>query len=128
MGCLPIRDMLHSSIISPDGAKQFAAEALSAGLAVTHHPPARTENGDAQAIEDRLQLNMSAVQTASRATAAFDMADHLFTLGPVLHVQPQDCFAALRLRPGLEILMSFRCLYQFADLVVQDKTLLLEYL
>ena len=75
-GCLPIRDMalrfapLRRERLdhSPHGAEQLAADvAAPAGLAVAHHAPAGAEDGDAQAVEHRLQFLVALVHAAARA-------------------------------------------------------------
>src|SRR5579871_2464242 len=126
-GCFPIRDMTPSPSL-PNGAEQFAAEALGAGLAVAHDPLAGAEDGDPQPVEHRPQVLDAAVQAPPRLAGPVDRADHLFALGAVFEVDPQDRVrlgrVGRRLENGLALLVG----RHLADLEVQDEAFVLEHL
>src|SRR6266498_3198017 len=88
MGCLPIRDMMVPPL--PNRAEQLAAEPLGPRLAVAHDAAAGTENGDAQAVEDRTQFLVSPIQTPSGLAGARDVANDALAFGTVLEEDTQD--------------------------------------
>src|SRR5436309_10094724 len=93
-GCLPMRDIEATPCRLPNGAEQFAAEFLASRPAVAHDAFARADDGDTEAVEDRLQLRVTAVEAAAWPTGPLQVPDHLFPLRPVLQINSQYGFAS----------------------------------
>src|SRR5947209_6693437 len=98
-GCLPIRDMVIFPIYFkptgcgpwafaslPDVAQQLAAEPLGAGLAVADDALAGADDGDAQAVEDRAEVLVAAINAAAGLAHPLDAADDALPLGAVFQV------------------------------------------
>src|SRR5207249_2381095 len=91
--------------ILPNRANQLAADLLGPGLSVAHDAAARAEDGDAKAVQHRLELYVMAIHPAARPAGAVDPADHFFAFEAVLEVNPQDRFGRpLLALQGLELL------------------------
>src|SRR5207302_3919232 len=93
-GCLPIRDMALV-LLSPHRAKQLAAQALGAGLAIAHDALARADDADAQAVQHGLELCRAPVEPTARPARALNVPNDALAFRPVLQPDPQH---HLRLR------------------------------
>src|SRR5947209_949364 len=91
-GCLPIRDMAHLPL--PHIANQLAAEPLGAGLPVAHDAAVGADDRNPQAIQDRPQVAMAAINPTAGLADALDVPDDALSLGSILEVDAQDLLGA----------------------------------
>src|SRR5215207_4955867 len=104
-----------SPVKSPHQTEDLAADAFLAGLPVAHHALGRTEDRDAQAVEDLGQVLGPFVVPAAGAARPVDGPDDLLAFRAVLQVHPEDGLGLTRLGPLLELAPP-----ELADVVVED--------
>src|SRR5882757_1737611 len=72
-GCLPILLMVVCSL--PDGADEFSAEFVAAGVLVLHETLGGGNDRDAQAVEDAGNLGVAGIEAATRGGRALEAGD-----------------------------------------------------
>src|SRR5262245_55561155 len=105
-GFLPMRDIFHLvqdqeqssrcwSVGSFNGAEQFAADLLGAGLTIREHTLGGADDRDAQAGERARQVGRLLVHAAARLALAGEAVDQLLAARAVLQLDAEDALPAV---------------------------------
>src|SRR5262245_21246532 len=98
MGCLPIRLIVRFLLLPlPHVREDLAADALTGGVAVGHHPVRGGHDRDAEPAEDPRQPVVTRVDPPARLAHALQAADRAFALGAVLQRDAVDALDPLAL-------------------------------
>src|SRR5713101_2252965 len=121
-------DSRHNPLLLPDRAKELATQALGPRLPVAHDAFAGAEDGNPKSIENGRELIAAAIKAQSRPAGTIDLANDPLTLRSIFQVDPEKGFGANGIRVRLKSRMPGFVGAHLADLIVENKTLILEHL